>query len=360
MKKKIGILTYHSSDNFGSVLQAYALSKFINFHNVDCEIIDYRKIEVQRLYRVMQPMNNRYNFLTNIYKIPFYSKLKCRRRSFEYFRQKYLPLSTKYYNEKKELTTTEYDCYVVGSDQVWNTSIVDFDESFLLKFANGSRIAYAASCGSLNNSAAGIMDFRAELKEFSAISLRESSTVAYFHSRGFSDVQLVCDPVFLLNKEEWELMIDNNNISNNYGNYVLCYFAGGVSNEMETFSRELAANMGIERIILMPEWKNILRSGKKVYDCGPIEFVQLIRDARVVCTNSFHGTAFSIIFDKEFYVEAVGSDARIMDLLMRTGKMQSSINLVVGNELIDDGRNLIQLVADSKSYLQKHVIGGKN
>ena len=134
MDKKIGILTYHDSDNYGSVLQAYALSHYITSLGAKCEIIDYRKDAVKKLYNIWKRPTTRNAILTDVFQTPYYTKLKKHKENFENFRKNYLPLSNTKYVQPDDLKNSRYDLYIVGSDQVWNINIVDFDSSYLLDF----------------------------------------------------------------------------------------------------------------------------------------------------------------------------------------------------------------------------------
>ena len=134
-QKTIATITYHRSDNFGSVLQCYALGEKLRQMGYDQYVIDYRRKEVAEKYQVLRKPTNRYLLLTDCYHLLHYGALKKRRERFESFRQNYLRLS-RAYCEKNDLMKSppKADAYIVGSDQVWNTDISDFDESYLLAF----------------------------------------------------------------------------------------------------------------------------------------------------------------------------------------------------------------------------------
>jgi len=313
-QKTIATITYHRSDNFGSVLQCYALGEKLRQMGYDQYVIDYRRKEVAEKYQVLRKPTNRYLLLTDCYHLLHYGALKKRRERFESFRQNYLRLS-RAYCEKNDLMKSppKADAYIVGSDQVWNTDISDFDESYLLAFVKqGCKIAYAAS-----GVAALPEEKKAYLKNaittFDAVSLRENMAAAALEKD-----KVVIDPVLLLTKRDWEkVCID----TGRQKKYMLCYFAGGVSADFEAFTKKKAKELGLERVVLMPEWRNIFRAGSYAYDAGPREFVSLIRDAALVCTNSFHGTAFSVLLNKPFLVgqHVPFSDDRIATILGHLG-----------------------------------------
>ena len=142
-----GILTYHDSDNFGSVLQAYALSRYLATQGINVRVIDFRKEEVAQLYRIFQPMNSRFNILTNGYKLMYLSALKRGKVAFENFRKKQLPLSDCRSEQAEQIPIRDYDCYITGSDQVWNIKICDFDPVYMLRGIGNRKVSYAASFG---------------------------------------------------------------------------------------------------------------------------------------------------------------------------------------------------------------------
>ncbi len=329
--KKVGILTYHSSDNYGSVLQAYALHKYLSDF-CDAQIIDYRKSEVKNLYKIFKPMNCKFNIITNLYNVLYYRRLNNRKKGFEAFRKKFLNLSQRELNQKAELdeVVNGYDALVCGSDQVWNFDIVDFDTSFLLDFPefSGKKIAYAASMGPKKKSKEQVAEYKWLFEEFDGISVREESAAEVLSDVLEKPIDTVIDPVFLLSKEEWTGLIEDTETRDEKEDYVFCYFPGGVSKSLEKFSRDLAKKLNCKRVLVVSEWRNIFRPGKKMYDCMPVEFISMIKNAKAVCTSSFHGTAFSIIMGTPFYVEMASGtfDSRIAKLLSVTNNIDSAIN----------------------------------
>lgn len=354
--KKVGILTYHSSDNYGSVLQAYALQKYLSSF-CDAQIVDYRKTEVKDLYKIFKPMNNKFNIITNFYSVLYYNKLKKRKKAYEAFRQNFMNLSEREINAKEELDNfvNRYDALVCGSDQVWNFDILDFDTSFLLDFPEftGEKIAYAASMGPKQKSLEQVSGYKALFEDFYKITVRENSSQDVLQRVLKKPVDTVIDPVFLLSKEDWEKAVEQGNIAECKEDYVFCYFPGGVSERLEEFSVGLAKKMNCKRVLVVPEWRNLFRSGKKMYDCMPLEFVSMIKNAKAVCTDSFHGTAFSIIMDTPLFVE-VGNgstDSRINTLLAIANKENCIINQNNSQDSIITELTLEQTIDCSKKIL---------
>lgn len=354
MNKKTGILTYHDSDNFGSVLQAYALSRYLALNGIACEIVDYRKPEAEALYRIFKPLNCRHNILADLYALPYYRDLKRRKERFEAFRQKMLPLSKRRFSDPVQLRDCDYDTYVVGSDQVWNMDIVDFDTSYMLDFTDMKKVSYAASFGPREKSAERLKEYRKYLEKFSQISVREKFAQDMCVNALGIPAEFVCDPVFLLDEAEWREAASE--YPDRPEQYVLCYFPGGVSKEMELFSQRIADERRSERVLLMPEWRNSVRSGIKAYDCGPGEFLDLILHADSICTSSFHGTAFSLLFGKEFFASLNDGDERMGTVLQYVPEKEKAYwKEIVGVSKRTDFSALEKTIEISKEFLKEAV-----
>lgn len=354
MDKKIGILTYHDSDNYGSVLQAYALSHYINSLGADCKIIDYRKPQVKNLYNIWKRPTNRNAILTDIFQIPYYSKLKKRKKNFENFRKKHLPLSSTLYTKQNDLKNSKYDLYLVGSDQVWNVNIVDFDTSYLLDFTDKKKFSYAASFGSSIKNADSFHKYKSLFQKFDKITVREIAGKNLCENELGLSADLVCDPVFLLSADQWRKLKSKITIKEDY---IFCYFAGGVSKEMEEFSKNLASKHNCKRVIVMFDWHDWNKKKLiKCFESGPQEFLTLLDNAKFVCTNSFHGTALSIILNKDFYVDGSHSDVRIKSLLAISNRE----NALVGSNIIPETEkthtSLNELIDSSKKIISKEVL----
>lgn len=319
--KTVGILTYHSSDNFGSVLQAYATCRMLRDSGFDGRIVDLRKPEVKKLYRILRFSTNPSVMMATAYNALHYGALRCRKSRYERFRREQMVLSRHRYSSGAELSGEDpgYDAYVVGSDQVWNRRIVDHDPAYFLAFAGEARrIAWAASCGPVCENEGLPADMKRELERFQLITLRENAGARYLAQEGVENTKVVPDPVFFLNRDQWCAAASGKKRKKKY---MLCYFPGVVTPEFDAYTKSLARERGLQRVLLMPHWRNLMRRDPKNYSAGPAEFLALLRDADMVCTNSFHAAAFSVIFGKDFIVgtHSYGSDERINTLLERTG-----------------------------------------
>lgn len=325
---KIGILTYQYAINYGAVLQAYALKKFLESRSNEVEIINY---------------NTNYLYLSNR---TFYQKLKTsvwgilrnilggnkKIEALDIFRQRYLELNPCQITTKEKLqeyvSSNNFDSFIVGSDQVWNNSINGNDDSYFLSFASSeTKISYAASFGVSDLTGYDIELLKNNLKSFKAISVRENTAKKMLNNIGIQNVSVVLDPVFLLEKEKWDELAG---YGSNEGPYILCYVMPG-DTSLEKKIRETAIEYSRKtgwKIIYIgrKEYKRFIPDGYDYIGASPIEFIRLIRDARIILTNSFHGTAFSLIFQKQFFSFANTSltgemqlSSRICDLLWEIG-----------------------------------------
>jgi len=240
---------------------------------------------------------------------------------FEAFKRKYMCITRQRYTSYNELKKDPpyADAYIAGSDQIWNTLYENGrDPSFYLDFApEGSRrIAYAASF-SLPEVLPEYREFvRSMIQKLDFISVREASGLDILNSLGINKGDHVLDPVFLLDREEWE------NIASEQfkEKYILTYEVGP-----NPLIERIAMRIGQEKHLKIYAVQNHAKTpyaDTDYYPCGPDTFMSLIKGAEVVLSNSFHATAFSTIFEKPFYVfERIDEDvnSRTLDLLATCG-----------------------------------------
>lgn len=322
--KKIGLITFHSSHNYGSVLQAYALSKKLYKLNYNVEIINLRNKEQKDLYKIL----NKYQ--TNkkkIFNLIIYNKLKKRYNHYERFINQVLPTTSKEYNNGAELTreSFDYDIYVCGSDQIWNPVCVDFESAYYLDFVDNDKktIAYAPSLGKVSFDDDTLCMISKLIKNIDFISVREQKGAEVLKGLTDRNVEVVCDPVLLLDAKEWEEIAISPNIKKPY---ILTYFLDnnyGNKNMIDYFKKIT----GYDVVILNEYIRDYFKPYKKKFDASPEEFVGLFKNASLIYTNSFHGTVFATIFNKPFYTsvakesinKVTNNDSRKTDYLEYIG-----------------------------------------
>lgn len=324
---KIGILTFHFTHNFGAMLQAYALCTRLSKVGYNVSVIDYRLpyiydyferlsfSEYKNTYYAAQN-NPIVAFFKTLLRYPAYRKRNVRWCRFEKFLAKNIA-TTQRVRALSEINALSLDAVICGSDQIWNTRLTgDFVSLYFCEGINEGvkKLAYAASNGEDSIPADEWDSFKKLYKNFNAVSIRESGLSVSLSKKGLKNV-LVLDPVFLLDKTDWVKIA----ICPKEKNYVVTYSFSESDNFFE-FAESVANKINKQLIVLAGSKKNIPDYVKQVLDCGPREFIGYLLNADFVVTNSFHGTAFSILLNKQFYtiIPQKGVE-RISSLLQKVG-----------------------------------------
>ncbi len=362
--KKIGIVTIHRICNYGALLQAYALNKYLRNVGYDVETIDFRTYRVAESYKLFAPLRHYIKHLPKLFFTLWYlPKAKRKNRNFLNFINQYIPQSqqTFYSNQELEKAQFDYDCYVCGSDQIWHTFCQNYSDAFILKFAKdkGRRISYAASMGTPTIHQSKREIFREELSDFYALSVRETSAKDEIEKLTGRDVQHVVDPVYLLSADEWLELSAPINIKQPY---IFFYFVHGDLPGMRKFVKELSRVKKMPVVVVNRCMRELLYPNIKMYDAGPREFVSLVANAEYVCTNSFHAASFSIIFNKKFIVFTEKVSPRLQSLLSTFGFKNRIATQESRIDVIDediDYKRVNQLVGDmtkaSKEFLSNSL-----
>lgn len=297
---KVGILTFHAAHNFGSMLQAYALQKTVEKTGNICEIINMRPKEQKKLYD--WKIEKESNLIKYLIKKIIFRKKKWQYEKFEEFLKKYLNI-TEEYNDRKQFENSkkEYDIYVSGSDQIWNTKTTDFDIAYFLGFKKeGKRIAYSVSAGSGKN--IEIKKYEEYIRNYSFISVRERSLAKQLKDEFNINVELTLDPTLLLKKEEWDCLV-NLKFESELPEHYIFFYSLGYGEEEEKILQYLKKKYNLPVVLPHRIYSAEGMKGYKVIDeCGPEEFITLVKNSDMVFTTSFHGCIFSIIYHKKLIV----------------------------------------------------------
>lgn len=333
MPKKVGILTFHGAHNYGSVLQSYASVMTLRKLGYKPEIINLRNQAQIDAYRIF----NNPTLLRRLFKLVIYPKLLSRHRKFEYFINYVLPVSSKEYRTGSEIDVDQldYDLYYTGSDQIWNPACQDFESAYYLDFVRHKHptIAYAPSLGKGQFDDDDKQLIKSLLENVDYLSCREISGAKLISELSGRPAEQVCDPVLLPDAEEWSKFAI---APKRRRKYILAYFLDnnhGDRSQLEAIRQQT----GFEIIILNDYIRDFLNPHiHQKLNASPQEFLGLIRDAEIVYTNSFHATAFSVIFQKQFVTAIAGSenvannnDSRKIDFLNSIG---------LGDRLIKNGQ----------------------
>ena len=323
---KVGILTFHDTTNFGSLLQTYALYKVLHDNAIDCEVIDYQCNEIQK--REFKYENIKcWTIKTVIKYILFAAQNKKKHKELLEFLRENTSLSTRYYNHNIEQSNDYFDCFIVGSDIVWGLDVTGNDMSYFLDFTHEEklRMSYASSANEIEgtNYTKQVIEL---LSRFELISVREEKIRNELsHQLTDKDVKLVCDPTMLIEPKYW---IDMANLSYykdklQSKDYVLMYFpdgAGKMLNDAKILKRKYKCEIYcINDSLPLPGVKNVHIS--KIED-----FLCFILNARLVLTGSYHGSLFSMYFRKDFYYyirahgERMNTVAKLLGIEARQAK----------------------------------------
>lgn len=313
----VAILTFHNTpNNCGAVLQAWALQRTLEKLGHEAAIIDY--------YRERGDMKPWWSFRSvgGIYhtmRMLFLESLRLRKC--QAFRRRYLNLTTTEYGGRVQYCGA--DAYITGSDQVFNPVHNENNPDFLLDFVppGKRRIAYGASFGTDVFDEAYKQILKAVLPRFDVVSVREEKGVETIKSISGVTAQVVADPTLLLDADEYKPLVASASMRVPAAPYVFVYLIGYHPDAMR-IAMGKASEIGAKKIFLMKngraEWR-LPQFGmvRRIQVFTPADFLALVSNAAYIVTNSFHGTAFSVIFGRKFtsLKNGTAGDARMETLL---------------------------------------------
>ncbi len=318
-KLKIGILTFWwSNDNYGQLLQCYALQKYLRDAGHEAFLIrynpenDYAKTPlVLKAFKALNPVKL-CKFLS--YKINQKKSAQEQKqfdRHFDDFRKNYIVQSEKIYTSYEQLKENpqEADIYIVGSDQVWNFSFYadrvykckNVLHAYFLDFGKPcvKRMSYAASWSCASLSLQLIKEISPLLKKFDYVSVREKEGIELCKKCGYENAKCVVDPTLLLSAEEYRKIYSENKINIPQKSYLLLYMLNNDCDFDIAKVYEFARQKNLDVVYVSGNSK--IDSYKKTFATIP-EWLYLVDKAEYVITNSFHCCVFSLLFKKKFAV----------------------------------------------------------
>ncbi len=291
---RIGILTFHYALNYGAVLQAYATQSLLKRMGHDVEIINYENYKIKSSYeKKVEFSPNPKNTIVSIIVVAFNT---IRKRQFKYFIEKYLHLSENV-NGANDRILSIYDTILVGSDQVWNPNLTGgFDKLYWGEFNyKGKIVAWSASAKENAFTKKDEKSLISCLKNFDAISVREKVIKEFLQNKVDKQICVTLDPTLLLSRNDWSKLTH----PVNERNYVLVYAMQDES-LVEHMGSALAKKLNKNLLVLNANINAKIKKGYK--QCAnPLDFISYIAHADYVVSASFHGTAFSLLFEKQFF-----------------------------------------------------------
>lgn len=338
---KISIITLHRAENYGSVLQAYALQKKIEDLGHEVEILDYhpeRYTNAGKLRRLKDKSTKFQNpILLLLAKILIYPSYIRKNRIFKEFINTYLHLSSKSFatNDGAKKNVPDADIYCTGSDQVWNSLWNEgVEKTLYLDFVPKGKMcfSYAASIGLSDIDENEKNEVVRLLDKYEFISVREDSGVDILKGIGRKDVVQTLDPTLLLNKEEWEEIADNDIVTSHY---VLTYNLHH-DPRIDRYADMLAKKYNLIVRNISYNWHDVVRKGHLDW-CPKVErFLLLIKNADYVVADSFHATVFSIIFERPFVtITPEVASSRISSVLKLLGIPEHNLQEFSDTKIIE-------------------------
>ena len=311
--RKIGVITFHKAINNGAVLQAFALAHSLKKIGAVAEYIDYTAKKIEESYFI-KPLGSRRSVKSILlYILNDKNKLKTQKKFYE-FVDKYIPMSEKTDEFTISDMVKKYDILISGGDQIWNLDLTGSDYNYYLNFNfSGKRCSYGSSFGKTDFSKEEKEKITNCLSQFTTINVREDSAKHFVETDLGMKCSVVPDPVFLLTKQEW---IETLGLKEKREKYIL-FFELHNNPIMRKFAIWLSKekNLPIMRITNSFDAYKGMTTIKRT---GPIEFLELIMNSVYVITDSFHASAFSLIFGKQLYIGLKKRDLAVLNTRIDT------------------------------------------
>lgn len=366
----VGILTFHCADDYGAMLQAFALKNYLCRRGISTDIIRYEPFFMTGRYWWIPYVPAKK--ISDIFRLGRRGWAEHRTMGRDFFKLKsYMNKFRKEHLVKgrhrklffcNQLEKLPYRYYIVGSDQIWNPEITyGLKKAYFGAFTNARKekvIAYAASLGGEKLSSDYKSEFSELIKSVDIVSVREVGAASYVSACCSKEIAVTCDPVFLEDRNEW-MKIEK--IPEKTG-YILVYVTQR-NRELTDYVRKLSQQKGLSVVELRTSTSGPGESFPVDYESGPAEFLGYIHKADYIVTNSFHAAAFSVIYHKKFLVFLHhGRGARLLHMLSLCGLeerlYQNNLDIDIDSEInwCDVMLKMNKKVSDSREFLEKNLI----
>ena len=335
-KKKVCIATWYGPANYGTGLQAVSLKKYLESNEYEAFFVeDLRKKEKNTSkFKKLQDKIKQIITLQFFYKRKYINDIRIKNEMQEKFIKDFDKVFKIKSNEDIKELNEITDIFVSGSDQIWNPYV--FNEVNMLSIADDDKkkISYASSVGVKHIPQELKEHYKKLLNRYSKISVREKQSKEALIEFLDKNVAEVLDPTLLLNASEWEFLINSAEIDSNIipQKYILCYFVGKRKSYWK-YVEKMRKKTGYDIIVLPINNEGFVNKYNKYVKATPKEFLWLIKNAAIVCTDSFHATLFSIQFKREFYVlkrfkdnSSKSQNGRLINILRKLGLENRLIN----------------------------------
>lgn len=313
--KKIGIVTLYTGFNYGSALQAFASKKYYEKLGYESNILGYsdslvkgrdiriEKILIMFLRTFWRPSLFKKTFLTYQKSLNKEISQNSKNLFLRFYEEKLKVVKLNKTSMKEYGNKEEVKALICGSDQIWSATAVYVDPFYYLRFfPKNKRMAYAPSFGKSQVPYYNKKIIRKYIEDIPYLSTREIEGQSIIKELTGKDAAVLIDPTLLINKTEWSELAGEERIEKD--NYILFYFLDIPSDKTLQNLKILSKELNL-KIISIPNVSTLFKSEfEKIcnIDTGPIEFLNLVKNATLICTDSFHGMLFSINFNKNFYI----------------------------------------------------------
>ena len=366
---KIGILTFHRADNFGAVLQCFALQTYLEQQGHEVVVLDYRCKAIEQVYYLLniRLLFSRKNIFKSLCEYFFnlrnYVEMSKKHLLYKKFRSFFLHLTESL--SIIDNSSFDLDAFITGSDQVWNLLLLHgYDKNFFLDFPvdkNKLKISYAASSevAAFPKFAQCKSKISHALNEFNSISVREIALKEELEKFTSKEIFVCIDPTFLISKHCYDEILERPKEQG----YVLVYHMMETVESVNIANR-IAAGKKMQVIEIHASFKSP-KGNRHKRDLGPLQILGYIKYADTVVTNSFHGVALSIILEKDFWAVNRYKSARLYNLLSLAGLTKRYIQSVEGcdNSVIDYSKvkeNVEEAIMQSKNFLMCSLLNKKS
>lgn len=317
-------VTWITHKNFGTSLQAYALQHVLKEAGYANKVLDDASVIAsfaKKRFSIMRLLKGCGWLYPK--KAAYRRQYEQSVREFDSFKERFIEMDSEW--TSREDLSDRYDVFIAGSDQIWSPN-VPFDDYYYLAFAGGKKVAYAPSFGASVFTEKYIKTVLPLISDFDAVSVREPSAALMLKESLGLDVQVVADPTMLIDASGWNSLLEE---GGNYAEdvserYALCYFLS-YNKRYVDYVKAYCAQKGLKLKSLVANEDMVGRSDEDIY-AGPLSFIRSIKGAEVVFTDSYHGTIFSVLYQKDLLVfrrflstSPLNQNSRLEHLMHRLG-----------------------------------------